>query len=62
MNNSKNIIINHNGKVEKPKIESIDLISNINFDEIKEIKEKELIKFFSNKTLLLSIINEMSGK
>ena len=61
-NSNKNIIINHNGKVEKPKIESIDLISNINFDEIKEIKEKELVKFFSNKTLLLSIINEMSGK
>ena len=61
--NNKNMIVNHNGKVEKPKTENIDLVDVINFDVDKEIKEKELRKFFSSdKTLLNSIINEMKEK
>lgn len=61
-NNKKNIILNHDGKIEKAKIENIDLIDDINLDIEKEIKEIESNKFFSNKNLLNSIINEMKEK
>ena len=61
-NNKKNIILNHDGKIEKAKIENIDLIDVINLDIDKEIKEIESNKFFSNKNLLNSIINEMKEK
>ena len=61
--NNKNMVVNHNGKVENLKIENIDLVDVINFDVDNEIKEKELRKFFSSdKTLLNSIINEMKEK
>ena len=61
--NNKNMVVNHNGKVENLKIENIDLVDVINFDVDNEIKEKELRKFFSSeKTLLDSIINEMKEK
>ena len=61
-NNNKNVEITHEGKIEKPNMESIDLVDVVNIDVDKEIKEKELNKFFSNKTLLNSIIDEMKGK
>ena len=60
--NNKNIIINANGKVSRSNLESIDLIDFINFDVYKEVKEKESNKFFSNKFILSSIINEMEDK
>ena len=59
---NKNIIINHDGKVERSKIENIDYADVINLDPDKEIKDKELSKFFSHKNSLISIINEMKHK
>ena len=61
-NNNKNIIINRKGKVEKSKMENIDLVDDINLEVYKESKEKELYKFFSSKSSLISIINEMGDK
>ena len=43
-------------------MKSIDLEYDINLNINKGIKEKELNKFFSNKTLLTTIINEMKEK
>ena len=57
--NTKNIVINYDGKIEKPKKQRIDFVNIKNLDLDKEIKGKELDKFFSNKTLLNSIINEI---
>ena len=57
--NNKNMIINHDGKIEKTKMESKDLID---FIVNKEIKEKEMFKFLSDQTLLNSIINEMKDE
>ena len=54
--NNKNIVVNADGKVEQSKI---DLLDDSNLDFNKEIKKKELNYFFSSKTLLISIINEM---
>ena len=55
----KNIIINHNGKIFRTTIERIDTVDVLNFDIEKEIKEKELKNFFSDRFSLSSIINEM---
>ena len=60
--NNKNIIINRDGKIKNPKLRRIDSVDIINLDFDKEIKEKELDNFFSNKVLLNSIINEIKGK
>ena len=60
---NKNTIVSHNGKIEKAKIENIDSVDVTNLDVKKEIKEKDLNKFFSsNKTLLISILDEMKNK
>ena len=56
---NKNVKINANGKIKKTNIKSIGLLSDLNFEINNEIKEQELNDFFSNKTLLVSIINEM---
>ena len=55
--NNKFIIINDNGKIEKPNSIENNLI-NLNIS--KERQKKELINFFSDKTILDSLINEMS--
>ena len=60
--NKKNVIINRNGKVEKSEIECFNLDDDIKYVVDREIKKKELSKFFSDKTLLNSIINEMKDK
>ena len=60
--NIKYMIINHDGEIEKFKTENIDFVDVINLDVNKEVKEKELNKFFSSKTILVSIINEMKDK
>ena len=57
--NNKNMIINHDGKIEKTKMKKRDLIDVIVF---KQIKEKEISQFFSDKNLLNSIINEMKDE
>ena len=57
--NNKNMIIHHDGKIEKTKMESKDLANVINLDNDKEFKKKDLNQFFSNQTLLTSIINGM---
>ena len=57
--NNKNMIINHDGKIEKTKMKRKDLIDII---VLKEIKEKEISQFFSDKNLLNSIINEMKDE
>ena len=59
---NKNIIVKSNGNVKKMKIESIDLIDVDNIDIEHEMKKKDSSSFFSNKTLLSSIINEIKGK
>ena len=55
--NNKFIIINDNGKIEKPNSIENNLI---NLNVSKERQKKELINFFSDKTILDSLINEMS--
>ena len=59
--NNKNMIINHNGEIKKVKMESNGLGDVINLSISKELKKKDLNQFFSNQTLLDSIINEMKG-
>ena len=59
---NKNMIINHNGEIEKLKMESKDLVGVINLNVGKEIKKTKLDQFFSNQNLLISIISEMKGK
>ena len=61
-NNNQNIIIKHNGLIEKCKMESKDLSDVANLDVSREVKKKELNQFFSNQTLLNTIIKEMKGK
>ena len=58
-NNNENIIVNANGKIGKPKIENFDLVDIINYDVEAETKKKKFSQFFSNKTILTSILNEM---
>ena len=60
--NNKNMIINHNGEIEKLKMESKDLVGVVNLNVVKEIKNTKLDQFFSNQNLLISIISEMKGK
>ena len=60
--NNKNMIINHNGRIEKFRMESKDLNDIVHMDIDKEIKEKDCNQFFSNRNLLNSIINEMNDK
>ena len=60
--NNKNMIINHKGEIKKVKMESNDLGDVINLSISKELKKNDLVQFFSNQTLLNSIINEMKGK
>ena len=60
--NNKYIIINENGKRIKNNIKKNNLIKDVNVDVEKKRKEKEMEIFFSDKTLLSSIINEMKGK
>ena len=58
----KNMIIDSTGKVIKPSMKSINSVDIINFNNDKKIKEKELCRFFSNSTLLDSIVREMNNK
>ena len=60
--NNQNMIIKHNGKIEKYKMESNELSDVINLDIDKEVKKKELNQFFSNQNLLNSIINLMNDE
>ena len=60
INNNKNIIVNANGKIEKLNMKDINLTEAIHSDFGKEIKDKELNQFFSDKTLLDSILSEMN--
>ena len=39
-NNNKNMIIHHDGTIEKNKMESKDLVNVINFDNNKELKKR----------------------
>ena len=56
---NSNTIINTNGKIEKLNKKRIDLTDDINQEVNKELKEREFNQFFSDKTLLDSILNEM---
>ena len=56
------MIIDSTGKVIKPSMKTINSIDIINFNIDKKIKEKELGRFFSNSTLLDSIVKEMDNK
>ena len=60
INNNKNIIVDANGKIEKLNMKDINLTEAIRSDIGKEIKDKELNQFFSDKTLLDSILSEMN--
>ena len=57
--NSKNIVIKADGTIEISKMKN--KIDDFNLDVNRELKQKEINKFFSDKTLLDSIINEMKG-
>ena len=61
-NKNKNNVLNSNEKIKKAKKESIDLVDVNNLDIEHEMKKKDANEFFSNKTLLNSIINEFKGK
>ena len=60
--NNKFIIIDVNGKIEKSKNFEKDEVNDANSNSKKKRKEKEMLNFFSDKTLLDSIINEMKDK
>ena len=59
---NKNIILNANGKIDKSRMKNIDLIDVVNLDINKEIKQKEINNFCSDKSLFNTIINEIKGK
>ena len=58
-NNNENIIVNADGKIGKPKIENFDLVDIVDYDVEAETKKTKFSHFFSNQTLLTSILNEM---
>ena len=58
-NHKQNTVIKNNRKTEKYKMKSSELSDVLNFDVDKELKKKELSQFFSNQSLLNSIINEL---
>ena len=61
-NTNKNIVLNVNGKIDKSRMKNIDFIDDVNFDVKKEIKQKEINNFYSDKSLFNTIINEIKGK
>ena len=60
---NKNIIINDNYKIERSnKNKKIDFDDDVVDDINEKIKQNELKNFFSGKSTLISIINEINGK